>query len=149
MSILWTQVKLTYDNQTLKELTNRRLPGQSTINDTVGEQTVTWFNSWFKRKVREAFDDTDTDHLEVGVQAVYTLLRKFSGKFNDVIQDEVKYIEEAFEDLATANVHKRITPVTDSPLQSTTDTHTAETPERPYFDDERFDSITPQGPPAV
>lgn len=147
-SALWTQVKLIYDTQTLKELTNKRNPAGSSIDDTYGTRIATMAASWFQRKVQAEYDSTDDGHNEVAVWACYVMLRKVSGKFADIIEREVQSVEEAMVNLRKIKGHGRVMPTTDSVLEMSTE-DTPGVVDRPNFDSERFDSITPDGPPAL
>ena len=144
---LWTQVKLIYSTQSLKELTNKRNPGASSIDDTYGQRIATMAMSWFKRLCQQAYDSDDDDHNEVAVQAVYTLLRKLDGKFAEIIKSELEAVEDAMRSLRSTTTNGRPMPTTNSILEPSTE-DISSGPDRPSFDTERFNDLTPGAPPA-
>lgn len=146
-SALWTQVTLVYDTQTLKELTNKRNPGASSVDATYGTRIATMAVSWFKRKVQQPYDSTDDDHNEVAVQACYVLLRKMSNKYANIIKSEEEAVERAMENLRETKGNGRVMPATNSILEPSSE-DLLSGPDRPSFDSERFRDIIPGDPPA-
>lgn len=144
---LWSQVLLRYDTQTLKQLTNVNTPGASSVNTTVGIQVATDAAGWFRRKVQEDYDSTNSYHNAVAVRAVYVLLREYSGKFGETVRAEREAVEETMDDLRNMSAGKRITPHTLSTYDPSDDEN-VQYPNRPAFDTERFDEVTPNDPPA-
>jgi hypothetical protein len=138
---------LRYSAQILRQLTNVDLPEATTINDTVGTQAATDASFWFERVVQSVYDNTNSRHLIIGTRATYHLLREWSGRFSDVIQAERESIEEEMRLYRTHGAGKRITPVTTSTLTPTNKELIGD-PSRPYFDNDRFDRLTPDPPPA-
>ncbi len=146
-SALWTAVKLRYDTQTLKQLTNVNTPGGTSINDTIGVQVATDARMWFSRKTQMTFDSTDDEHVAVAVRATYCLLREYSGKYSEVVRSEKEAVEDAMNDLRIQGPAARIQPVTDSTLEPSGQEDSTD-PTRPTFDPERFDRLMPDPPPA-
>lgn len=114
----------------------------------MGTQAATDAAAWFKRVVQADFVATNIDHVILGVRATYHLLREYSGKYSETVRAEREAIEEDMRLFRTHGAGKRITPVTSSTVTPTNTELPGDTP-RPYFDNERFDRITPDPPPAT
>lgn len=144
---LWAAVKLRYNSDKLEQLTNVNNPGATAVDDTVGTQAATDARSWFKRVAQKTFDDTDADDLEIGVWATYVKLREWSGKYSQVIQDEKQAVEDAMTGRRSQGAGKRITPKTSAEITPTDEVPGGQTV-RPHFDNDRFDRLIPDPPPA-
>lgn len=146
---LWVEVKLVYDSQTLKELTNRRDPAASTVGDTLGEKAAQHAINWFERVAQVTFSSSNAAHLEVAANACFIKLKEWSGKYNDLIQQMKTAAEDDMKNYRSfGGGGKRVTHKTDSILEPSSE-DLVSGPDRPHFDHKRFEGITPDGPGAV
>ena len=89
---LWEAVKLSYDANGLISLTNIRDGSQTTINETVGDQTALDVINLWPAYAQVAYDSTSGLHVEVGKHACIAMLWRRGGSSSTIAEvawDEV------------------------------------------------------------
>ena len=135
MSLL-SEVQLRFSAQRLVELTNPD-DGSGSLNLTRLGSAIADAKSEFFRRVGVPFDETDADHISVGVKGVLAYLNEYRGlPRSDVAKTAIEEWRESLKIFARTvdGALKWVTPVTDSTYQPTfppPDT-------RPAFDDQRL-----------
>lgn len=76
---LWIEVKKSYDEQGLIELTGVRDPAQTSISDARGERACQSVINMWPMYAQETYDSTDSLHVEVAKEAVIAMLYRRGG----------------------------------------------------------------------
>lgn len=144
---LWDEVVSRISPQTLKQLTNVDNQNASSIDNNQGTRAATAAAAWFKRVSTAAFDYTNADMLDIGVEATLWILRKWSGRLSQNLREDREVIEQSMRDYGSIGPRARVTPKTSSPLTPTEEDENNSTV-RPEFDEHRFDRMRMTDPPA-
>ncbi len=114
---IWTAVKASYETTGLVQLTNPRERAASTIDDTVGENAAQAVIDLWPSFAQEAFDSSDSAHLEAAKQGTIAVLWRRGGTATNIAR--VKWDEVFSPDGLIARIRRtgprgRQGPVTNS-----------------------------------
>lgn len=143
---LWNRVLLRYSDKELRQLTNPDSQTSTTVDTTKGTNVSTDAEKWFKRRVGVAYSDDDSDHHDVAILATYVLLREYAGKSTQSVKDDRERCLSEMNALRKRTHNKRVTSRTTHRGVIPTDEDKANVVDRPYFDSERFNRVTPNDP---
>jgi hypothetical protein len=86
---LWSAVVVSYDDQTLQELTNINNVSATTVNTTAGQDAAQSVLNWWEIHSQIAYDGTNLTHVEVAKEGVIAVLYKRGGTSSTI--EEVKW----------------------------------------------------------
>ena len=143
---LWNRVLNRYSDQLLTSYTNPDNPTATAVDTTKGTNAANDAREWFQRTVGVAYDDTDSAHHDIAIDATYVKLREYAGKTTETVTKDRKRVEAQMALLASRTHNKRVTARTTlRNVIPTPEDGTGVTP-RPIFDDPRFDPVTLDDP---
>jgi hypothetical protein len=144
---LWDEVKLEYSSTHLIQITNPDTEAATTVNDTQGTRAATRAENIFRQIVGVTYDNSNEQHKTVAIPLVEWILKQRAGRLDPVMEQERAFIYEDLRGLAKVTARDRVTPDTDSVLEATSEDVEGQV-DRPNFDSQRFDDITPDSPAA-
>lgn len=144
----WDTIKITYDAQLLRTLTNSNNPGQSSINDTIGNKAASFAREEFACEVGVTYDSTIVSHNMAIFELVIYILQTWANKLGESADKRRELVYGRLKQLSkTRGGRKRVTVATSSPDDPTDDTRGGTIPNpKPEFDVSRFDQTTPNSP---
>ena len=144
---LRSNVEDRYSDQYLINLTNPQNPSATTVNTALLILAATDVQGAFETYAQVVYDDTEAQHVEIGVSMVIAKLKMYSGQGGgDALAEHDRSIER-LKDLSRVTSRARVTPRSKSELVPTNEQIGTETV-RPLTDGRRFNDIIPSAPPA-
>ena len=141
---LVSNVQSRYGDQYLVNLTNPGDNTATTIDSTRLALAATDVEANFEIFAGVEYDDTDPQHVTVGVEGVEVLLKFRAG--HTTVEEWSDWIEKRLKPMSLVGARDRIMPTTNSEVTPTSESDTGDG--RPYFDSRRFRYLIP-GRPAT
>lgn len=144
----WDGIKLTYDAQLLRTLTNSNNPGASSINDTIGNHAAEFAVEEFAIETGISYDSSLTSHNQAIYELVIYILQTWANKLGESADRRRELVYGRLGKFAkTRGGRNRVTATTSSPDSPTDDTRGgAIASPKPEFDLTRFDGMIPNDP---
>lgn len=139
MSTLATAVQARVPTDRLIQLTRKNSVGSTTVDSTVLEYAVTDAAAQFLISAGVTFDDTNAEHIMLGVQGVMALLSMWNGQEAGE-KDRFRFVQ-ALERYRAVHANARITPVGTRTTGPSDDVDSTGQERRPEFDRTRFDRL--------
>ena len=144
MATLSADVQARYSTQILKNLTNPQSAGSSAIDTTRLDNACTDTQAEFEVYAHAEYDADEPRHVSVAVAHVVAILKRYTGQKG--ADEEYRRSLDRMKALAKVENRARITPDTNSPLQSTSEQTSANVTPRPATDWPVFEDIVPDPP---
>lgn len=142
---LWDEVVTRYPATTLVELTNAGAStSASSVDTSRANAAVDDVVGAFLTYAGETYDNTDAQHVEIGVEGVVARLRMFGEFSNETIRAEYDRFIQRLRDLRNYSHRARVQPKSNSKLDPSSLDSTQT--QRPEFDRVQFDHVYPKAP---